>query len=336
MKNRIYLIVLYVILLSSFIKTTAQEVAVEKVKFEPSGKAFGQVFANVHDSFSNDRSLAAFEITRSYLGYDYSFSRTLMGRIIYDATVGTLNGKTIYQGYLRNVYLQFDNGLFNIKGGIITTEQLAINVKMWNYLFMGRLFADYIGMSFTSDLGMSVKYNLSKKISFDLSVTNGLGYKNIAPDSSFRYSAGMTFLPTNNFIIRGYFDIKNRNKVVQSTLDVSGAYVTDKVIMGAEYVLQKNHLNSDNNDYSGFSVFARLRLKEKLFIFGKYDDLSSGTPDGFTDAWNLAKDGSNLYIGLEYAPVKGVRLAPNFGIIIPDDHNSVKTTIVGLNTELKF
>jgi hypothetical protein len=336
MKKLFFILTLIAALIVITGKIAAQSTVKEDKEFEPSGKVFGQVFADVHNNFSDNKSLATFEITRSFLGYDYSFSKTFSGRIIYDATATSVNGKMIYQGYLRNVYVQFDNGRLNIKGGIITPEQIIIGVRMWNYLFMGRPFIDYNGMTFTSDLGISAKYNFSKKFSADLSVTNGHGFKNIAPDSSFRYSAGVTFLPTNEFIIRGYFDIMKDNNVPQSTLGLSGAYITDKVTLGAEYILQNSHLNTIDNDYSGFSVFARLRVAEKLFIFSRYDDLSSVVINGYTDAWNLSKDGGNIYLGLEYVPVKGIRLAPNFGYIIPDDNRLAKTATVGLNIEMKF
>jgi hypothetical protein len=336
MKKLVAFLSLLGIAIAAEINISAQTTNIENKEFVQSGKLFGQIFANVHTNFTDNKSLTSFEITRSFFGYDYSFSKTFSGRIIYDATAISVNNKMIYQGYLRNVYLQYDNGKLNIKGGLITPEQIIVGVRMWNYLFIGRPFLDYNGMTFTSDLGISAKYSPSKMLAVDFSITNGHGFKNIAPDSTFRYSAGITFLPTPDFILRGYYDVMNEQQAAQTTMGLSGAYVTERLTVGAEYVLQNCHLNTKDHDYSGFSVFARIRMSEKLFFFARYDDLSSATIAGSSDAWNLSRDGGNIYSGIEYVPVKGIRLAPNVGFIIPDDNAVKKTVMIGLNTEIKF
>jgi hypothetical protein len=336
MKKSICLIILSSILTVHAINASAQNKTEEKEVFVPGGKLFGQYFTNVHNTFTDKKNLTSFEIARSFLGYDYSFSKTLSGRIIYDATAVTVSNKMIYQGYLRNVYLQYDNGKLNIKGGIITPEQIIMNIFMWNYLYVGRPLIDYSGMTFASDLGISAKYNISKQVSLDITVTNGRGVKDLAPDSAFRFSAGLTILPVKEFIIRGYFDIKTKNNISQSTFDLSAAYETEMVVFGGEYMLQNGNLNIRDNNYYGFGIFTRLKLKDKLYFLGRLEDLSSVTVNGSEDPWNLAKDHSKIIVGLEFIPVKGVRLAPNYALIIPDDHNIAKTSTIGINAELKF
>jgi hypothetical protein len=336
MRKSISLIILSAILVVHAINVSAQNETKEKEVFVPGGKLFGQYFLNVHNTFTDKKNLTSFEIARSFLGYDYSFSRTLSGRIIYDATAVTVSNKMIYQGYLRNVYLQYDNGILNIKGGIITPEQIIMNLYMWNYLYVGRPLIDYSGMTYTSDIGIAAKYNISKQVSFEITVTNGRGCKNLAPDSAFRYSAGLTILPVKNFIIRGYFDILTKYNVSQTTFDLAAAYETEKVVLGGEYMLQNGNLNIRDNNLYGFGIFTRLKLKDKLYFLGRLEDLSSVTVAGSEDPWNLAKDHSKLIVGLEFTPVKGVRLAPNYALIIPDDHNLANTSTIGINVELKF
>lgn len=56
---------------------TAPSAAQENNEFKPSGKFFGLLFANYHTSFSGGDNVSAFEVTRSYFGYDFSFSKNI-------------------------------------------------------------------------------------------------------------------------------------------------------------------------------------------------------------------------------------------------------------------
>jgi hypothetical protein len=59
------------------------------------------LFANYHTTFTDGTNSSAFEVTRSYFGYDFSFSKEISSRVMYDGTTEVINGKTIYSGYLR-------------------------------------------------------------------------------------------------------------------------------------------------------------------------------------------------------------------------------------------
>ncbi|NTU43318.1 MAG: hypothetical protein HGA78_09785, partial [Nitrospirales bacterium] len=43
-------------------------------------------------------------------GYDYAFAKTVSSRVMFYATTQTVGGKVIMTGYLRNAYLQYDDG----------------------------------------------------------------------------------------------------------------------------------------------------------------------------------------------------------------------------------
>ncbi len=92
--------------------------AQETEEFKPSGKLFGLLFADYHNTFSGGDSVTVFQVTRSYLGYDYAFSKTVSSRVMFDATTQTVSGKVMITGYLRNAYLQYDDGKFTLRGGL--------------------------------------------------------------------------------------------------------------------------------------------------------------------------------------------------------------------------
>ncbi len=331
MKRGTCLFALLVLFASISVKLSAQETA----EFKPSGKPLFVMFTNLHTTFSDNKYLTAFEVNRGFLGYDYSFSKQLSGRIIYDATTQTVNGKTIMQGYLRSAYLQYDNGVFELKGGLIPSEHLSIVDRLWNYRYIARPLIDISGMIYSADLGLSARYKASDMASFDFSVTNGRGYKDLAADSTFRYSAGITFLPVKDLTLRGYFDLMPEGSA-QWTTGFICAYTGSRFSLGAEFDMQKNHTYNKEHDYSGAAIFGSYILSEKVSLFGRFYEFSSVVPDGETTAWNSLNDNKTLVAGFDYTPVKGVRLAPNMTYIDPDEAGADSKTVVGINVEIKF
>jgi len=335
MKKVTYLIALLLFIILATSKVSAQEAEEQKEEFKPSGKPLFVMFTNVHTTLSDNKYLTAFEVNRGFLGYDYSFSRQLSGRIIYDATTQTVSGKVMMQGYLRSAYLQYDNGVFQLKGGLIPSEHLAIADKLWNYRYIARPLIDISGMIFSADLGVSARYKPSDIASFDFSITNGRGYKDLAADSTFRYSAGITFLPVKNITLRGYFDLMPENDA-QWTTGFMCVYTGARFSLGAEFDMQKNHTYIKEHNYSGAAIFGSYMLNEKVSLFSRFYEFSSVVPDGETSAWNSENDNKTLVAGIDYTPVKGVRFGPNITYIDPDEAGADSKTIVGINVEIKF
>lgn len=322
--------------LTTTIKVSAQEAGMQKEEFKPSGKPLFVMFANIHTTFSDNKYLTAFEVNRGFLGYDYSFSKQISARIIYDATAQTVNGTVLMQGYLRNAYIQYDNGSIQLRGGLVSSEHLAILDKQWNYRYIARSLIDISGMVYSADLGVSARIKLSEMAALDFSITNGRGYKDLAADSTFRYSFGATILPVKNLTLRGYFDLMPEGGATQWTTGLMCAYSGAKFSLGAEFDMQKNHAYDKEQDYSGAAIFGSYIINEKLGLFGRFYEFSSVVPDGETTGWNSTNDNKTFVAGLDYSPVKGVRLSPNITYIDPDAAGAASKTIAGINIEVKF
>ncbi|MGB8356979.1 MAG: hypothetical protein WCD55_00035 [Bacteroidales bacterium] len=310
--------------------------AQETDQFKPSGKIFGLLFANYHTTFSGRENVSVFEVTRSYLGFDYSFSRTIMSRVMFDGMTQTIDGKLISTGYLRNAYLQYDNGKLTLRGGLIGVEQLSTTEKFWNYRYIIKPPMDYAGMIFSADLGLMAKYQVTGAVSVDIGLLNGRGYKDIAPDTTLKFISGITIRPAKNILFRGYFDAMGPGGGRQMTFSLMGAYLGPVFSLGAEYFRQNNHLTVTGEHFSGISIFTAVKVAEKFSAFARYDNLGSVITEGEIDPWNISKDGTNLCIGFDYSPVKNVRISPNFRGIIPDDAGSDFVGNVGLNVEARF
>jgi hypothetical protein len=85
---------------------------------------------------------------------------------------------------------------------------------------------------------------------------------------------------------------------------------------GAEYFRQDNASMTDGRDYSGISVFTRVPWQKKS---GSLQGLtiSASVMDGDEDPWNLSRDGSYIFAGIDFSPVKNVRISPNLNLFLP-------------------
>lgn len=314
----------------------AQETVQQAEEFKPSGKPIILIFANIHNTFSENGNATVFEINRGFFGYDYSFSKNFSGRVIYEATAQTAPSGVMMLAYLRNAYLQYDNGKLMVRGGIVTPEQMVIWEKLWSYRYISRPFIEDAGMTTASDLGITIRYKASEILTLDASATNGRGVASMASDSSFRYDLGITLQPIKEFLFRGYTDIENNDNVSQWTLGLSAAFLGDRFTAGGEYYYQKNHFNVTDHNYTGYNLFTSVRIKERTAFFLSYDDLFSETPEGDAAPWNITKDAGRVVVGIDFRPVKGVRLAPNLKYVFPDASGVKNYGIIGFNIEARY
>ena len=91
----------------------------------------------------------------------------------------------------------------------------------------------------------------------------------------------------------------------------------------------------DGHDIYGTSFYTLYKPCKDFMIFGRFDDLKSKALEGQSDPWQLNKDGQLIIAGLEYTPIKGVKITPNIRYWNPAD-NSAATTFAYLNFEFKF
>jgi len=322
--------------MSIMMLATVSASAQESEEFKPSGRFFGLLYTNYHSTFSGGDNTSAFEITRSYFGYDFSFSKEITSRIMYDGTTEVINGKTIYSGYLRNAYLQYDNKKFMIQGGLIGSEQISVMEKIWGYRYVTKPPIDYSGMIQAADLGLATKVYAADFLTLDLSVTNGRGFKDIASNGTYKMAAGFTLTPADNMMVRGFYDMMGPSGRMQRTASILAAWMGPKFNAGAEYFRQDNAAMTDGRNYSGISVFTRVPVSDKVRLYARFDNIMSVIMDGDEDPWNISKDGSYIFAGIDFSPVRNVRISPNLNLFLPSDSGRDNVSTIGLNIEAKF
>jgi hypothetical protein len=170
-------------------------------------------------------------------------------------------------------------------------------------------------------------------VSADFTLANGDGYKSIQSDTTLKYSLGVTLKPFGGLVFRPSYDYMGQD-AVQQTLALYLGYSAEKFDLGAEYNYQWNHQMVQDENLQGLSFYGSYNAK--LFrAFGRYDHLSSPVLEEGTDPWNYGKDGQLFIAGLEFHPVKGLLITPNYQAWIPADESSALNSIY-LSLEIKF
>lgn len=324
---------LFTLLLFSLTGAYAQETNNEE--FVPSGKPSVKIFTNGHSTFIDGENTSAFEIQRAYFGYGYSFSKEFSTKITLD--VGDPGvGKLQMTAYLKNALLEYNKGNLKVDFGLIGTYGFKLQEKHWGNRYIYKSFQDEYKFGPSADLGASMAYKFSDFISADAMILNGEGYKNLQSDDTYKGALGVTITPVKNLNLRAYYDVMSAD-VAQQTIALFVGYKSDKFKIGAEYNMQKNHGLVEGQDLNGVSIYSTVTASKKINFFGRFDNLTSvNGKDINGNYWNIAKDGQAYIFGIEYKPVKGVKISPNFQGWSPRESSAAFESSAYLNLEISF
>jgi len=305
-----------------------------KEVFKPHGKPIIRVFSNAHTTFADGESKSAFELTRVYLGYEHFFSENFSGTVVYD--VGNPGaGKLQMTAFVKNAFLNYKHNNLSVDFGLIPTTQFKVQENFWGYRYMEKVFQDAYDFASSADLGTSVTYRFNSILSADVALYNGEGYKKLQSDDFMKSAIGLTITPVKQIVLRGMVDFMGKDSA-QITYAGFVGFKTNKISIAAEYNYQKNHLMIDGRDYFGPSFYATYVASKKVKLLARYDDLQSNTPSGKTENWNLANDGQLIMAGVEYSPVSGIKLTPNYRGWNPANEIAPYVSTIMLNCEIKF
>ena len=310
-------------------KALAQEPVAD---YKANGKAFIKVYTNYHSTWTNGEANKVFEIQRAYFGYEYHLSPYISGKLTLD--VGDPNfGELEMTAYLKHAYVQYKKDRLTAQIGMIGLYQYKLQEDLWGGRYLYKSFMDEHKFGPSADLGAFVAYRIHDMLSVDLTVANGEGYKKLESDTALKYSVGATLMPLEGLDIRASYDRMGKDSA-QQTLAFYVGYHTGKLAIGAEYNQQLNYKRVSGHDRSGVSLYGSYLMK-KIRLFGRYDMLTSPTLGSDTEPWNNASDGQLVIAGVEFRPVKGLIVTPNYQAWIPADKSGVANSIY-LSLEIKF
>ncbi len=312
-----------------FIPLSAQE-----EEFKPSGKPTITIFSNFNTGFSDGGTSTAFAIERAYLGYEHNFSKQFSAKVQFD--VGDPGvGKHNMSAFVKNAYLQYKNGDMTVGFGMITTNYFKLQEKLFNYRFLEKPFQDLNKIHSSADIGISISYKMGSFAEADLMVVNGEGYKNVQKDSTYNIAGGINLFPFEGMVLRAGYDF-TPGEIVQKTATFFGSYGFGPARLGIEYTFQNNFGGVEGKNIGGYNITGEVEVSKKVAIYGRYDNTGSDILAGDTDPWNIANDGSYLMTGFDYSPVKGVRISPNYRVVMPEEATQSNLSMFMVNVEVKF
>lgn len=335
---KIALLIIFSLFITSFAAYSQQDT----VSFKPSGKIIARAFIDYSNNFDDE---SGFDITRAFLGYKYQITPHLEGQVIMDGAAGVKNDR--FDPYIRNAFLRWSDKGFNIHMGLTGLMQFSIQEKYWKHRYVLKSFQDLNSMAPSVDLGITAQYTFNKYVSTDISLTNGEGHKKISKDNSYKTGLGLSLHPVKNSIFRIYGDVYNETAKMrimpseeplninfknQYTLSLFAGYQIDEISAGAEFnkVFNKGFINQF--DYYGYSFYTSVKISPKWRIFARYDWMDSSSPAGLTKTWN--DDNQLIMGGVEFQPLKQLKIAPNFRNINPTAGKSEQALFVNIEFNL--
>ncbi len=313
--------------------TTAGFAQEGEQSFKPHGKPSIRIFSNYHTTFADGETEKAFELTRVYLGYEYFFSKNFSGKVIYD--VGDPEtGKHQLAAFVKNAELEYTTNKLSVNFGMISTTNFKVQENFWGYRYLLKSFQDEYRFAPSADLGVSVSYRFANWVNADFSVYNGEGYKKLDSDNILKSVVGLTLQPVTGLTVRGVYDRMGRNSCQHSWSGFVG-FTAKKINVGAEYNYQENHCIVEAYEWSGPSFYATFIASEKIKLFARFDQFSVKNAIGATTG-SPSSDGQLFLAGIEYVPVKGIKLAPNFRQWSPANSSLPGLTSILFNCEVNF
>ncbi len=321
--------------LFTFITSEAQDTTTFKPKAEPILK----VFANLHSGLSNADNQSAFEVERAYLGFKYQLSREFNIKVNLD--IGSPDDISEFSrirryAYFKNAALQYSKGFLKIDFGLIDMQHFKLQEEFWGYRYIEKSFSDRFRFGPSADLGMDAIIKLNNFISVDLEMMNGEGYSNLQRDNTFKGGIGTNLKLFDGLLMRFYADFMNKNNTETTLATFVGYKFRDFFKIAGEYNRKFNSDYETGRDRYGYSFYGTFYLPRNLELFARYDYIISNILKDDEAPWSLTDDGSSVIAGIQYSPLKYVRIALNYRDWFPYAKNMTNETYVYLNLEAKL
>lgn len=331
MKKILFLTVFAIISIPTFAQETKVEKTEEKTEFKLTGKPIVTIYANYSAGLGHANKESGFALERSYLGYQFKVSNNLGGRVVFDVGPTKIPGSDLERvAYVKNAMLSWTPGNFTFNAGLIGLEQFEVQEKFWGYRYIWKSFQDEYKFNSSADMGIIAKYKFNKYVSADITFINGEGYKKLNKDNNNRYGAGITLTPIRELTLRAYYDRYDgdgENAKAQESMALFVGYKHKWFSLGLEYNKLWNSDFVGQQDKTGYSAYATVYLNKKFSAFGRYDDLSS--KDHY-----FKGDERRSIIGLQYEPLRYLRISPNFQTVNPS--NGKASNFLFVNVEFKI
>ncbi|HEX7344417.1 MAG TPA: hypothetical protein VF398_09140 [bacterium] len=305
-----------------------------------------------------------FEFTRIYFGYDRDISENFSVRVLLDAdyvkeykltpsqvtnavidsegdtvlvpvtTYSLSESRKAVRAFVKNAYLAMNCRL--VEGskwyfGIIGMPFVGVPEAHWGYRSIYQLAMDKQGWGATADLGVGWRGVWKDMFQLEFALTNGGGFRDPEGDMFKLIELRPTaYLVNKSLTLSGFLSFETINQESNALiLAFVGGYDHKLFRIGAEY---SNRSFSDSTEVSlgslkfyteaqnNISLWVHVKPMDKLTLLARYDLYE---PDADEEKDKV----SMLIAGLDFHPVKNVRIIPNVQIETYEKDDAAATAI---------
>jgi len=290
----------------------------------------GKVFFDYTDSGDSSK-VDEFALKRVYLTFSKSISDELSVTIQTDVDTNS-SPKNIY---LKNAKVDWKTLDGNIVIGLQGMNMFKVQEGNWGKRYLDKTIMDRFKYSSAADMGIGY-YHSKDKFHGSLLMTNGAGYKKSENDSHKKLSLQFIYGNTNLSKSDGFnvgavlshepYDRDGEVGIPEEPIGehtkkvfgLFGGYAKNNLRVGVEWnQLEDSGLLDGNYDNNLTSVYCTYVLNPKQTLVVKHDMVSGN------------KDANYAVVAMEFAPTKGLVVAPNV-------RSNDGTTMLGVNFQFQF
>ncbi|NMC65562.1 MAG: hypothetical protein GYA53_05420 [Acidobacteria bacterium] len=290
------------------------------------------------------------QFRRVYFRYDNKINNNISFRL-------TLDGDTVkatdagskpddkFRPFLKHMYLQISEVIpdADLKVGMADTITFKLAEDRWGYRSVAKTlldgYKDITGKEIdatSADLGVSLTGKIARPVRYGLMLTNGAGYSHPEGDKYKKLMGQLQLIPLPGLSVVGYVDYEKQEEGAKA-LTYKGDLFIESIpglILGAEYFVYRNDKNlveGQRSDRSGFSVFGRYNLiSDRLNVFARFDRYE---PDDLINDDEI----SLVIAGLDWAPMNSsFKLQPNIWVYDYQDPLKKNDVIFNLTFMMAF
>ena len=307
----------------------------------------GVVFFN-HSTELVENGTNAFNLKRAYLSYTNVVSEDVSYQVTYDMGENSSGGS--HTALLKVAMVQWKTSLGNLTIGMQGMNMFKTTENTWGHRFIEKTPMDIYNYSASTDLGIGLGRSFGP-ISTSALITNGGGYKKAETDShkkisfytvygesklnkndGYNIGASFSYEPYDQGIIGDFDNDPNTTTPEDSTMisvesarvfGLFGGYSDHKIRVGLEF--DKKGIKAQNSQI--ISSYGTFKVSDKISVLGRIDQY-----DANTDFEGGSKQ--SIITGFHYNAGDGIRIAPAFMMMIPEDGDAEKSFVV--NFQFKF
>ncbi|MCX7983771.1 MAG: hypothetical protein N3A63_02575 [Bacteroidetes bacterium] len=304
-------------------------------------KVSGQIFgAYSYSRFgTNGNDFNKFDLDRSYITVRSGLGDGWTAQLTTDLYRGS-ETNPYYKGFgvrMKFAYLEYIQGEWNFRFGLIPGLFHAIEEAAWKYRGIAQTPTDRYGYFATADLGISATYTLPEKYGdFSLGILNGKGFTNPESDkykdvilrttiTPFPTDKNFKTLSLSGFTYLGYENGQRYSGLPKNRYGLLAYYSYDILSAGIEYITRTDAPSHPDTTATGSVVSFVSEILSPWEQFSKYSlilrydqiDPNTSTPhDGY----------SFIVVGIVYKPNSKVALSLNIQETFAESKTLRRTT----------